>query len=1103
MTTKKLVPRASGEGAMGVADNAWGEAYYDTGNFNKGLFVSGHNITQVIAETVTQGGLGGEWTRNGLDIYYNGGNVGIGVENPSEKLEVTGQGKFVRSSVNPCLSTQQSGSGPTALFMGGNVGIGTTNPGARLTASSIIDTTFSNASPSVSDCVFSIVNNPASEAKDNQSSLQFNLNAGLHNHAASISLVSESATIRRGALAFCTDNGTTRPERMRIDSAGNVGIGVVAPKAKLDILKGSFSQYDEASDFFKNLSGEHALNLSTGGWKNASVINQQTGSATQDLTLASTGLYLNSSYGSKTFSSSSIHVNCDTSNGDISFLTGNGDAAATTKVKIINNGNVGIGTTSPVGKLHVENGDFRIEKDIKATIGFKAHTSDSTSTALAFRDSNVGVDRMTIDSQGNVGIGTTSPGAKLHIQGTGGLVSTKIENTSSSDASINLKNTLANYAISTQAGSLNIIDSTDTTAVRMTITSAGNVGIGATSPSNLLELRTENDSGGMADIALYSDGTNNTATSSIFLGQSLTRRAEITAIRLSSGNDHELAFSTNLGAASPVEAMRIDCAGNVGIGTAKPQRNLDIYNKGGSCAQRIWAISDQVLGAPLMIGAWTEYGVKMAAGPDGENLTADDVADYSYTVGIDSTNVIGNGAVDFPKFKFGFSQQKWSEPGDMDRDIMVLQPNGNVGIGTTDPSSPLHVSSENANIISLTRKLDIRNSANGAACKIQGGALVNTTPSMGGAIGLALIDSDGIGTSTNTEGYLYFETKDSGASLTEKMRIDSAGNVGIGTTDPSSRLHVDDSSLNSGNIGTAMRVETSGSTSEVVTALNVQDSLYVKSSGNVGIGVENPSEKLEVTGQGKFVRSSVNPCLSTQQSGSGPTALFMGGNVGIGTTNPGAKLHIQGDDDEIYKAADRLQRNGATLFVYNTSEVNNSYSQLILGNRLSGSSMSRIVSVLLQPGQSELSFSTTKNTVQQESMAISSDGVKVNDLSASADVQTDSNGYFTTTSDKRLKNDLGDCEYGLNEVLQVQPKRYTWKDGPKDANPTVGFFAQDVHDFMPEAAPREAIQNEKGEDDYKWGFHSQTIIAALVNATKEQQQLIEDLKSRIETLENK
>jgi hypothetical protein len=67
-------------------------------------------------------------------------------------------------------------------------------------------------------------------------------------------------------------------------------------------------------------------------------------------------------------------------------------------------------------------------------------------------------------------------------------------------------------------------------------------------------------------------------------------------------------------------------------------------------------------------------------------------------------------------------------------------------------------------------------------------------PSMGGAIGFALLDSDGAGTVGNTEGYLYFETKDSGASLTEKMRITSGGNVGIGTTNIDTDLHVKASS---------------------------------------------------------------------------------------------------------------------------------------------------------------------------------------------------------------------------------------------------------------------------------------------------------------------
>ena len=157
MTTKNLIPRASGEGGIGITDVTWGYGYYDTGNFNKGLFVSGHNITQVIAETVTQGGLGGEWERNVLDIYYNGGNVGIGTTNPGAKLHVAGVGRFdvpegggsllswsmgattaqnqpvfglVTNEINNADRVKFNSDGDS-WFNGGNVGIGTTNPGAK------------------------------------------------------------------------------------------------------------------------------------------------------------------------------------------------------------------------------------------------------------------------------------------------------------------------------------------------------------------------------------------------------------------------------------------------------------------------------------------------------------------------------------------------------------------------------------------------------------------------------------------------------------------------------------------------------------------------------------------------------------------------------------------------------------------------------------------------------------------------------------------------------------------------------------------------------------------------------------------------------------
>ena len=82
------------------------------------------------------------------------------------------------------------------------------------------------------------------------------------------------------------------------------------------------------------------------------------------------------------------------------------------------NDRVGIGTSAPAAELHVENGDLRLEKDTKVTIGFKGHTSGST--ALAFRDSNAGTDRMTIDSSGRLLVGATaSSSVEAAIQAVG------------------------------------------------------------------------------------------------------------------------------------------------------------------------------------------------------------------------------------------------------------------------------------------------------------------------------------------------------------------------------------------------------------------------------------------------------------------------------------------------------------------------------------------------------------------------------------------------------------------------------------------------------------------------------------------------------------
>tara|TARA_R100001443_G_scaffold100871_1_gene108408 strand:- start:592 stop:2319 length:1728 start_codon:yes stop_codon:yes gene_type:complete len=140
-----------------------------------------------------------------------------------------------------------------------------------------------------------------------------------------------------------------------------------------------------------------------------------------------------------------------------------------------------------------------------------------------------------------------------------------------------------------------------------------------------------------------------------------------------------------------------------------------------------------------------------------------------------------------------------------------------------------------------------------------------------------------------------------------------------------------------------------------------------------------------------------------------------------------------------------------------------------------------------------IAFHVNANTAN--AMSISSAGViNIPNLSASSDVQTDGSKNLITSSDKRLKNDIGELTAGLDIINNLQPHYFSWKNDETNTQ-QLGFYAQDVYEFLPEAAPREEVTNEDGSTDYKWGFNGRPIIAALVASVKE-------LKAKVEALEN-
>jgi hypothetical protein len=255
---------------------------------------------------------------------------------------------------------------------------------------------------------------------------------------------------------------------------------------------------------------------------------------------------------------------------------------------------------------------------------------------------------------------------------------------------------------------------------------------------------------------------------------------------------------------------------------------------------------------------------------------------------------------------------------------ITIDSSENVGIGTTTPARALHVvgtgrpaefGSDN-----ITNYVKLYNSATGNGTYNGLDLLVNSTSnSQINAYGMPLT----FGTSASN-----------GTNVTERMRIDSVGNVGIGTTSPSESLTVDGNieSLNTIiiNDGT-YKWQNLISSGDLVTRYNVSNAWYermrIDSSGNIGIGTSSPaaglqiSKGLENAGGPAAGASTASACFGNDNSddnyglvlgadgngrgyisaqrtdGTATTYDLMlqpnGGNVGIGTENPSAKLEVR------------------------------------------------------------------------------------------------------------------------------------------------------------------------------------------------------------------
>lgn len=302
-----------------------------------------------------------------------------------------------------------------------------------------------------------------------------------------------------------------------------------------------------------------------------------------------------------------------------------------------------------------------------------------------------------------------------------------------------------------------------------------------------------------------------------------------------------------------------------------------------------------------------------------------------------------------------------------------------------------------------------------------------------------------------------------GSAPTNSIFVDSTGRLGLRTATPVLDIHANTSNT------PAIRLEQNNSGGFTAQTFDIganeanffvrdvtggsrlpfrirpgapTSSIDISASGNVGVGTASPAEKLDVTGFGLFQGS------------------FTAGGI---------KLQANGGTASTVLAADN---SAATDFVM-VGDISNNFN----GAQIFAAGGAKVT--VLSNGRVGIG-----TTAPDQVFSVNGDASKTG------------GNTWQSFSDERLKNINGRFTKGLSAVMRLQPLRYEYKPnnalGLKSEGEHIGFSAQELQKIIPEAVTQNAAGYLMVNGD--------PVIWAMLNAIKEQQKEIAELKGQVQKL---